>query len=126
MPESLDALLETADREIESRWPALEQWLAERFGSDVSIESILFLIGVQSRGIGFSPKLEKEAKQELIMEGSYIVLETLGHYERTGMDEHERWSWEHRVQLPAIETEDQEKLLRLGILRYFEQFVDTL
>ncbi len=119
-------LIEFPDAKLEEKWRTLEDWLTTRFGRDTSIESILFVIGVQSRGIGFSPKLEKEDKQEMIMEGSCLALETIGHFQRIGMDEREHWIWERRVAVSGLTVDEQEKLLRIGILRYFEQFVETL
>lgn len=121
----LENLLEYPEEKLASRWSRVDSWLQERFGRDNSIESVLFLIGIHSRGLGFSPKLEKEQKQELIMEGSFLAFETLGHYERVGMDSDGAWIWERRVELPDLSVEQQEKLLRIGITRYFEQFVET-
>ena len=64
--------------QLEARWERLQGWIDERFGRQAGIEGILFLIGVQTRGRGFEPDLEKEAKERLIMEGAYRVFETLG------------------------------------------------
>ena len=121
----VEELLSYPDEQLAERWDRLERWLRSRFDRETSIESILFLIGIHSRGMGYSPKLEKEQKQDLIMEGSYLALETLGHFERIGMEADGRWLWEKRVRLPELSVEQQEKLLRIGITRYFEQFVET-
>ncbi|MDX1428638.1 MAG: hypothetical protein R3282_00055 [Rhodothermales bacterium] len=121
----LRGLLDLEDEVLDRRWERLDAWLRQRFGRDNTIESVLFLIGVHSRGLGFTPKLEKEEKQGLIMEGTYLALETLGHYERIGMEADGSWIWEKRVELPQLTVEQQEKLLRIGITNYFEQFVET-
>ncbi|MBT8400816.1 MAG: hypothetical protein KJO98_10085 [Rhodothermia bacterium] len=121
----LEHLLEYPEEKLSAEWSVVDSWLQERFGKDNSIESVLFLIGIHSRGLGFSPKLEKEEKQDLIMEGSFLAFETLGHYERVGMDSDGSWIWERRIKLPELSVEQQEKLLRIGITRYFEQFVET-
>ena len=117
----LHRYLHTDDDALEARWARLQAWLQERFGRDTGIEAILFLIGIQSRGRGFEPRLQKEAKQELIMEGTYGAFEKLGFYERVGMDESGAWIWERTVEVPKLSVDDQEKLLRLGILAYFEE-----
>lgn len=114
-------LLQADDTALEARWTHLQHWLQERFGRETGIESILFLMGIQSRGRGYEPKLGKETKQDLIMEGTYTAFEHLGLYTRIGMDEDGAWVWERTVeQIPKLSIEDQEKLLRLGILAYFE------
>ncbi len=121
----LEYLLAYPEEKLSDQWNRIDDWLQSRFGRDNSVESVLFLIGLHSRGVGFSPKLEKEEKQDLIMEGSFLALETLGHYQRVGMDSDGKWIWERRVKLPELSVEQQEKLLRIGITRYFEQFVET-
>ena len=124
MPDVEDLLAE-AGREMQSRWSDLEVWLGSRFGREVGLESALFLIGIQSRGSGYEPQLEKEAKQDLIMEGSCVVLEMLGYYERTGVSSTGQVNWSRRRGLPPMDVAQQESLLKLGVLRYFEQFMDT-
>ena len=124
MPDVEDLLAE-AGRVVHSRWSDLEVWLGSRFGREVDLESALFHIGVQSRGSGYEPQLEKEAKQDLIMEGTCVVLEMLGYYERTEDGSTGPVSWSRRSGLPPMDVAQQESLLKLGVLRYFEQFMDT-
>ena len=107
--------------ELEVRWERLQGWLDERFGREAGIEGILFLIGVQTRGRGFEPDLEKEAKERLIMEGAYRVFETLGLYERVGMEADGHWIWQRRANHPPnLSVDEQETLLRTAILAYFD------
>ena len=107
--------------ELEVRWDRLQGWLDERFGREAGIEGILFLIGVQTRGRGFEPDLEKEAKERLIMEGAYRVFETLGLYERVGMEADGHWIWQRRANHPPnLSVDEQETLLRTAILAYFD------
>lgn len=113
------------DDELSDRWRRIEAWIARRYGRDTSIEAILFLIGVQSRGRGYEPELPKEKKQDTIMEGTHCAFEKLGLYERVGLDEEGFWIWERSVpQIPSMSIDDQEKLLKLGIVRYFEDVLD--
>lgn len=117
----LDALMGTDDALVEARWTRVLQRLGPRFGPDLGIESILFLVGVQSRGYGFQPRLSKKAKQDLIMEGACRVFEALGLYRRAGQDAHGRVIWERGETAPAgLSLDEQEKLLRLGICAYFD------
>lgn len=120
MDDHLKRLLATPDAAVTAQWAQLEQWFGERFGRDTSIEAMLFMIGVQSQGQGFEPDLDKERKQALIMEGTYCAFETLGFYQRAGMDTDGLWLWERLVPVPSLPLEQQEKLLQVAILRYFD------
>lgn len=120
------AYLDADDSLLEAQWRHLQTWVAERFGKAPGIEEILFLVGIQSQGRGFEPGLEKEAKQSLVMEGTYCVFETLGVYERIGMEKDGHWIWERRLDHPPnLSVDQQEKLLRTAILRYFEDILNA-
>ncbi len=117
----IERYLATDDRELAARWNRIEHFVSERFGRDTSIEAILFLIGVQSRGRGYEPDMDKETKQDTIMEGTYCAFEKLGLYERIGVDENGFWLWERSIEsIPKLPIEEQEKLLKLGIILYFD------
>ena len=124
-PDSLRTLLERDDAALATRWQHLQAWVEARFERAPSIEVILFLIGIQSRGRGFEPDLDKEAKQALIMEGTYCAFATLGIYEHAGIEEDGSWIWERVLDPPSdLSVEEQEKLLKIAILRYFEDILD--
>ena len=112
---------EIDDDDLERRWKELLAWVQDRFDREAGIESILFLIGIQSRGKGYQPKLSKKAKQDLIMEGTYCVFETLGLYKRVGLDEkgHTVWSKINSIN-QVLSLPEQEKLLKVAILTYFD------
>lgn len=120
----VDQLLAEAAVDVQTLWPRLEEWLRQRFGREPGLESVLFLVGVQARGTGYTPQLEKDEKQELIMLGSYVVLSTLGVYEKP-LDDAGEPEWSRIVDIPRISIDQQESLLKLGAVRYFEQFMDT-
>ena len=114
--------LEIDDLELAARWKDLLTWLEHKFERQTGIESALFLIGIQSRGQGYQPKLSKKAKQELIMEGTYCVFETLGIYRRVGTDEKSRIIWRKvNTFIPMLSLDEQEKLLKVAILAYFDK-----
>ena len=118
------AYLEADDAALETQWRRLQVWIEQRFGKEPAIEEILFLVGIQARGQGAEPDLDKEAKQGLIMEGTYCVFETLGVYARVGMEKDGSWIWERRIAHPPnLSVGEQEKLLRTAILRYFEDIL---
>ena len=105
---------------IEVRWRELQKWLKARFrrDTDASIEHILFLIGIQERGRGFEPDLEKEVKQDVIMEGTCAAFASIGLYE------HVDDTWRRTARQPDdLSLEAQEMLLQYAILTYFEDVV---
>ena len=119
LPEDARAALATDDAAVEAGWARLSAWIEQRFGRGAGLEAVLFLIGVQSQGRGFEPRLKKEAKQDLIMEGTCCAFETLGLYRRVANEE--GWRWERTASAPpTLSVEEQEKLLRVAVLRYFE------
>lgn len=126
MPDDrVHAYLQADDEVVADRWDRLQRWIQQRFGRQgAGIEPILFLIGIQERGQGYEPKLAKEAKQDLIMEGTYHAFAALGFYEQVGMEEDGAWIWERVVTLPKLSVEEQEKLLRLAILHYFDAVLE--
>ncbi len=126
MTNPLLAYLDADDEALEARWRRLQAWIRARFGREPNIEGILFLVGIQSRGRGFEPELEKDAKQSLIMEGTYCVFEALGVYERVGMEQDGHWIWQRVLDHPpGLSVEQQEKLLRTAILHYFDDVFEA-
>ena len=126
MDNPLLAYLDADTALLETRWARLQTWVSARFGKEIGLEGLLFLVGVQERGHGFEPNLEKETKEQLIMEGTYCVFETLGAYERIGMEADGQWVWERQIaQPPDLSIKDQETLLRIAILRYFDNFLNV-
>lgn len=117
------AALAVDEETLDGRWERLKTWLDARFGRDTNLEGILFLIGIQSRGQGFEPKLGKEVKQDLIMEGTYRAFEALGLYRRAGTDAEGGPVWVRAGDVPRLSVDRQEKLLRVAILAYFEREV---
>lgn len=122
MPSNIDTLLSIEETALESQWQALLTWLETHFGRQAGIESILFLIGIQSQGRGYEPKLSKKKKQALIMEGTHCAFETLGLYKRVGKDSNGQIVWERtEIPLQKLPLPEQEKLLRVAILSYFDK-----
>ncbi len=109
---SIEALL--TDPAQEAEWARTCEWARTRFGREPSVESLLFLIGIDSRGGEFEPRLKKEMKQDLIMEGTYAVLSEIGVYRRSG----DAAGWERVRTVPVLSELDQERLLQTAIARY--------
>ena len=111
----LERALAVDTNELESAWSRLSSWMLERYGREASVESALFLVGIQTRGRGFTERLNKEQKQDLIMEGTWRVLDAAG----LATFDKNAGVWERTTRLPVLDLAEQEKLLRSAIVRYF-------
>ncbi|GAB3328939.1 hypothetical protein GCM10027429_04330 [Marivirga atlantica] len=109
------------DLELERKWQALRLQLKDVIGrKPKDLNSILFLIGVQELGHG--PKnFSKEEKQDLMHIAICKVLSYSGFYELEGTDEQGWPHWKKAKDLPHFDLIEQEKLLKMHILEYFEQ-----
>jgi len=108
------------DYVFEQNWNALIKHLEEMFGEDLSVEAILFLIGVQELGQG-SRRFKKDEKMNLMHIAICRVLEPFGYYRYSHLDE-ERWPHYDLIKpLPNLGDKDQKELLRRAILEYFEE-----
>ena len=125
MDSPLQPYLDADAAALEARWERLVGWIQARFGKAPDLEAILFLVGVQSRGRGFEPDLDRDVKEALVMEGTYRVFATLGIYEQVGMEADGSWIWERVVDAPSgLSIKEQENLLKTAILRYFDDILD--
>ena len=99
---------------VDAAWQSVCRWAEKRYGRPPSVESLLFLIGIDARDGDFSAKLKKEMKQDLIMDGTYAVLAEVGVYQRSESD----GAWKRVRTVPVLSESDQERLLKLAIARY--------
>ncbi len=106
--------------EIERRWQELRLNLQKSIGKrPKDLNAVLFLIGVQELGKGIK-NFSKEEKQDLIHIAICKVLSLSDFYELEGIDE-EGWPhWKEKKKLPHFDILDQEKLLKMHVLDYFE------
>ena len=84
------------------------------------LNSILFLIGVQELGRG-QQNFSKEEKQDLMHIAICKVLSLSGFYKLDGIDEDGWPHWTAAKPLPHFDLLEQEKLLKMHIIEYFEQ-----
>jgi len=109
------------DLELERKWQALRLQLKDVIGrKPKDLNSILFLIGVQELGHG--PKnFSKEEKQDLMHIAICKVLSYSGFYELEGTDAQGWPHWKKAKSLPHFDLIEQEKLLKMHVIEYFEQ-----
>jgi hypothetical protein len=109
------------DLEMDKNWHALLQQLERMFGKrPEDLRSVLFLIGVQELGKG-NKYFSKEEKTDLIHIAICKVLSYSGFYTLEGLDEDGWPHWKLIKKLPHFDLLEQEKLLKMHVLEYFEK-----
>ena len=107
------------EQDITIRWKGLEDHLKSHFGKDLTMESIMFLIGV--RELGSTPKeFSKEEKVDLMHIAICKLLSQSGYYELSHQDQDGWPHWELVRPLPYTDVFSQLHLLRNHVLDYFE------
>lgn len=104
-------------------WFNLVRFLEQTTGKKPKdLNGVLFLIGVQELGKG-TLRFDKEQKQDLMHIAVCKVLSIGGFYELEGKDE-EGWPhWKQARELPPIDLQSQENLLKHYVIRYFREEV---
>lgn len=108
------------DLELEKKWHQQLIRLEHMLGKvPANVEAVLFIIGVNELGQGIKP-FSKEEKQDLMHIAICKVLSLSGFYELEGLDEGGWPHWKLLKELPHFDLLEQEKLLKMHILEYFE------
>lgn len=109
------------DLDLERQWYRLLvelERLMEKKPKDLN--GVLFIIGIQELGKG-ARRFTKEEKQDLMHIAICKVLSLAGFYELEGLDS-EGWPhWKLIKKLPHFDLLEQEKLLKMYVLEYFEK-----
>lgn len=109
------------DLDLERSWNALLEALKENIGKKPKdMNTVLFLIGVQELGRG-KKVFDKEEKQDLMHIAICKVLSLSGFYELEGLDEQGWPHWKLVKKLPHFDLLDQEKLLKMHVIEYFDK-----
>jgi len=112
------------DLEQEKSWGSLLTTLERLIGKKPKdLNTVLFLIGVQELGQG-RKFFEKEEKQDLMHIGICKVLSLSGYYELEGLDKDGWPHWKLVKKLPHFDLLEQEKLLKMLVIEYFEKEFD--
>lgn len=109
------------DLELDRKWHKLLGMISDSVGkSPKDLNGVLFLIGVQELGRG-ARFFSKEEKQDLMHIGICKVLSLAGYYTLDGVDA-EGWPhWKLVKKLPRFDLLEQEKLLKMHVVEYFEK-----
>ncbi len=108
------------DLELDRTWANLLATMEKMIGKKPKdLNEVLFLIGVQELGRG-AARFNKEEKQDLMHIAICKVLSLAGYYELEGQDKD---GWPHWIlvkKLPHFDMLEQEKLLKMHVIEYFE------
>ncbi len=108
------------DLELERKWNWLLKEIDQRLGKKPKdLNGLLFLIGVQELGKG-GATFSKEEKQDLMHIAICKVLSLSGYYKLDGLDKDGWPHWTMIKKLPHFDLLEQEKLLKIHILEYFD------
>ena len=109
------------DLELEKNWHLLLQEIERLLGQKPKdLNGVLFLIGVQELGKGHQ-LFTKEQKQDLLHIAICKVLSYAGYYQLEGLDKDGWPHWKMMKKLPRFDLLEQEKLLKMHVLEYFEK-----
>jgi hypothetical protein len=108
------------DLDLERQWHRLLMEMERVLGlKPKDLNGVLFIIGVQELGKGYKP-FSKEEKQDLMHIGICRVLSQSGYYELAGSDKDGWPHWKVVKKLPHFDLLEQEKLLKMHVVEYFE------
>ena len=85
----------------------------------IKVHGILFLVGVQELGQG-AREFRKDEKLDLMHIGICVTLLPYGYYRELGRDADGWPHFERVMDLPPLEGEEQERLMKEALLAYFE------
>ena len=111
------------DLGLDRHWQSLLTELEKLLGKKPSdLNAVLFIIGVQELGQG-AKNFSKEEKQDLMHIAICKVLSLSGYYVLDGTDQQGWPHWKLVKKLPHFDLIEQEKLLRMHVIEYFEKEV---
>jgi hypothetical protein len=114
------------DLDLERTWSSLLHSLETIIGrKPKDLNAVLFLIGVQELGKG-KRVFSKEEKQDLMHIGICKVLSLSGYYELVGLDSDGWPHWKVTTKLPHFDLGEQERLLKMHVIEYFEKEFDWI
>ncbi|MFT4755637.1 MAG: hypothetical protein ACI91R_000273 [Vicingaceae bacterium] len=105
--------------EFQKNWDILANKINKRFDDTLDVESVLFVIGMQELGQVID-KFTKDQKLEVIHVAVCVILEPFGFYEFEGRDKDAWPHWKVVKELPRLDNNQQEQLIKEGILEYMK------
>lgn len=108
--------------EFQKKWDEVTKRVNARFGQDLDVQSILFVIGLQELGLN-ADKFTKDQKVEVMHVAVCALLEPHGFYKFEGRDKDGWPHWTTEAELPRLSNGEQETLLKEAIMEYLENSI---
>jgi hypothetical protein len=109
------------DLDLDRKWQQLITQMQGFVGKKPKdLNEVLFLIGIQELGRG-PKRFSKEEKQDLMHIAICKVLSMSGYYTLEGLDKDGWPHWKLVKKLPHFDLLEQEKLLKIHVLEFFEK-----
>jgi len=105
---------------MKSEWQQLQEKLKERFGEELDMDALIFLIGLQELGKPFQ-KYKKDEKLGIMHVGICTLLEPFSFYKYEGKDDDGWPHWSLNEQIPHLDAKQQNKLMVDAIIDYFKK-----
>lgn len=103
-----------------NNWDELCNFLSDKFGNEVDLSVVLFLVGVRERGLCFQ-EFSKEEKLNLINFGGCVLFKEMGLVEEKGVDS-EGWPvFKQKSVVFSITEERKNKILQECAINYFNR-----
>ena len=101
-------------------WANVENFFVENFDTEKhpSLDTILFLIGVQELGSG-QQKYTKDDKLNILHIAVCRLLEPFGYYKFSHYDKDGFPHFSEEEQLPELKPNEQQLLMKKAIIQYF-------
>ena len=123
---SLKLKMYKKDLELERAWQKLRLKLKDTIGKKPKdLQGVLYLIGLQELGKG-NLELTKEEKQDVLHIAICKVLSLAGYYSLEGLDEDGWPHWKNVKPLPHFDLLEQEQLLKMHVIEYFEKEIGLI
>ena len=113
-------LYNVQDEYFKKQWELLLTALEPRFGGDLDVQAILFIIGLQELGHGFRV-YGKDEKMNIMHVAICSLLEPFGYYDYEGRDADNWPHWKATAKLPNLKPGQQQRLMQEAIIEYFEK-----
>lgn len=106
--------------DLEEKWKAVQYRFIQLTGKKPSLNTMLFLIGIQELGAG-KKTYTKEEKQDLMHIAVCKLLSYSGYYELEFRDQDGWPHWKQLKPIPKLDLEKQEEWLQGLIIEYFDE-----
>ncbi|MCX8080083.1 MAG: hypothetical protein N3F09_02470 [Bacteroidia bacterium] len=103
-----------------NRWEKICKVTKERFGKELEIDELLFVIGLQESGQSYR-NFSKDEKINIFHVAICSLLEPYGFYKFIGKDADGWPHWKAEREIPELTSKEQHHLMLVAIEDYFKR-----